>query len=160
MVRALLAAAVLAASRTSRTTMHPLHTTLSDVTIDTARGVVRIVVRAFDDDLRRAAAPSRTSQPDSLAAAYVASAIALADGVHHVIVLRSCGTRHSGDLTWVCLEGQSAVKPLANVTMRQTMFCNLFRDQINIVQVHVPASSESRSVLFTNGDGFKRIDAR
>ncbi len=127
--------------------MHPLHTTMTELTVDRASHTVRATVRVFADDFARAsrAAPS--------ADAYVAKALRLMDGGGAAIALHGCGTRQSGDLLWVCVEGTTRATSLQ---IANSLLCDLFDDQVNIVQV--VRGTERRSLLFTRGDGAKKID--
>jgi hypothetical protein len=86
--------------------------------------------------------------------AYVARALFIADRGGRAVALGSCGVRRSGDLLWVCVEG-TTTSDARELSIRDAVLCELFSDQVNIVQVADGASK--RSVLFTRGDGAKRV---
>jgi hypothetical protein len=130
---------------------HPMHTTLTEVSVDRARHVVRATVRVFSDDLARAVGHTPVSEAQAIA--YASAALPLtADG--HTVPLKGCGIRTSGDLLWICLEGSFAGDGHA-LALRDTMLCELFSDQVNIVQV--AAGGSKKSLLFTRGDGAKLL---
>jgi hypothetical protein len=140
---------------------HPLHTTLTEVRVDATTHTVRLMVRVFADDFgtalarhMRVASPPVGRAWDDAAISYLGSALAIADRANTPIVLRSCGTRRTGDLLWICLEGTT--REVANeIRGRNTILCDLFDDQVNIVQF--TSGTEQHSVLFTRGDGLKRL---
>ena len=139
---------------------HPLHTTLSEVTVDGTRHTVRAVVRVFVDDLTaglshhqpRPVLPSGAIEPQ--ATAYVAAALTLLDRGTTAVALRSCGVRRNQELLWVCLEG-SILGDARDLALRNAVLCDVFADQVNIVQVEDGANK--RSVLFSRGDRTKRL---
>ena len=140
---------------------HPLHTTLTEVTVDSAMHRVRVMVRVFADDFgtavtrqaHLAAAPVGRAWSDA-ADRYVSTAVSITDRTNRPVALRSCGTRRSADLLWICLEGTTLESPL-ELRGRNSMLCDLFSDQVNIVQF--VAGAQKHSVLFTRGDGVRRL---
>lgn len=157
---ALLFAARFATAATA-SSAHPLHTTLTEVHVDATTHTVRVMVRVFADDFGTALARHMrvTSPPvgrawDEAAISYLRSAVAIADRANKPIVLHSCGTRRSADLLWICLEG-ATTEEANEIRGRNAILCDLFDDQVNIVQFSYGA--EKHSVLFTRGDGLKRL---
>jgi hypothetical protein len=145
-----------------RVEAHPLHTTITELVFDPARGTVRATVRIFADDLRSAVsrtARGRSLRPDGpewegAVVWYVTSTVTLRDARGKVLPLRSCGTRRLGDALWLCLGAD--VTPEAGVLqIRNAMLFELYDDQINVVQNLVGGAR--RSLLFTRGDRFKPI---
>jgi hypothetical protein len=140
---------------------HPLHTTLTEVTVDSATHTVRVMVRVFADDFGTAvtrqahltAEPTGRAWSDA-ADRYVSAAVSITDRTNRPVALRSCGTRRSADLLWICLEGTTLESP-HELRGRNSMLCDLFSDQVNIVQF--VAGAQKHSVLFTKGDGVKRL---
>ena len=140
----------------STATAHPLHTTLTEVTVDREHHVVRAVVRVFKEDLDRAVAQSSRRLPaasEEQLSAYVSGALRLSSA-GAPLALHSCGIRTSGDLLWVCVEG-TGLTSTASLELRNALLCELFSDQVNIVQID--ANGAKKSVLFTRGDGPKRL---
>ena len=110
------------------------------------------MVRVFADDL--AAASKRSVSAD----AYIAAGLSIDAGSGDRIRFTSCGTRRTGDLPldlsrwfihWIA-HGAARVS--------NTLLCDRFSDQVNIVQLDV--GPEKRSVLFTRGDSPKRLSVR
>ena len=136
---------------------HPLHTTMSEVTLDPQRHVVRAVIRVFADDFSRASAGHARRARGSAATAdvaYIKDAFQLSGADGRAIALRSCGTRRSGDLLWICVEGILDAAPSA-IRLRNAMLCDIFDDQVNIVRAGTGGAM--RSTLFTRGDGAKPL---
>ena len=155
MVATLLLAASLANSPRPAAA-HPLHTTMAEVTIDRARSTLRIVVRVFADDFGTAVdAMGKTGSWDARAAAYVARAISVIDEARRPLAMRDCGTRRQGDLLWLCTEATVSGESAQRLTLRDQMLCELFADQVNVARVTDGATT--RSMLFTRGDGAKKI---
>jgi hypothetical protein len=138
-IRALLAALALSS--------HPLHTTMTEVTEDCAHGTVRATIRVFADDFGKARA--QTSE-----LSYVASRFSFIDRSGRSLPLRSCGTRRTGELLWICVEAASA-DGLAALRVRNAMLSDLFDDQVNVVQGTIGGAR--RSLLFTKGDPSKPL---
>lgn len=143
---------------TTRAT-HPLHTTLTEMTVDQTKHTLRAVVRVFADDIGLALA-NRAGRKgptvvvsDADAAAYVLSELTVGDQSLRPVALHPCGVKRSGDLLWVCLETGPMDPRTARV--RNNVLCELFSDQVNIVQVS--GGGASRSILFTRGDGPKAV---
>ena len=138
---------------------HPLHSTITELTEDRAHGTVRGTIRVFADDFGTAVTHSvhgRTLAPgaqwDAAALAYVASVFGFTDASGRPLVVHSCGTRRTLDLLWICVEASSP-GGLAPLKVRNAILCDLFDDQVNVVQG--TAAGSRRSVLFTKGDRAK-----
>ena len=133
---------------------HPLHTTLTELTEDRTHGTVRAVIRVFADDFGTAVSKSQGATSDAAAIAYIAKVFAMSDRAGRPLSLTSCGTKRTSDLLWICVEGASA-DGLAPLKVRSAVLCDLFKDQINVVQGIV--NGARRSLLFTRGDGAKSL---
>lgn len=158
---AVLAALMLAVGGAPRVLdAHPLHSTITELVEDRAHGVVRATIRVFADDFgtavtrfaRGRVTPASGAAWDAVAAAYSVAVFGVQDAQGRAIALRSCGIRRTGDLLWVCLEAPTA-QPLATLRVHNAMLCDLFADQVNVVQATV--SAERKSLLFVRGDAFK-----
>lgn len=136
---------------------HPLHTTMTEVTADERRGVIRVMIRVFAEDFAEAVTRSRAVQPsgppERAALDYVRRAVLLSDG-SRVLPLRFCGTRRAGDVRWICMETASPVRA-TDLRLQITLLAEKFEDQVNIVRSMV--SGSPRSLLFTRGDGAKPL---
>lgn len=127
---------------------HPLHTTMTELSVDPANHTVRAVTRVFADDLLKG------SGGRIAADAYVTQRIALVDQSQRAVALRGCGVKTVGDLLWVCIEG-TFNGSIGDLRLSNALLCDRFDDQVNIVQVVV--GTAKRSVLFVKGDRAKTI---
>jgi hypothetical protein len=132
---------------------HPLHTSLAEIVYDPATKEIRISIRVFVDDLTKASnAYSRSQTP---IVDYVRASFVVTDPRGRPLSLASCGNKPVGDLMWVCLRAPAPGGPVGLRVTHKVLF-DLYADQINIVQA---AYNKKRiSLLFTRGDGFKRLD--
>jgi hypothetical protein len=128
--------------------LHPLHTTLTELSFNAAERTVQVSVRTFADDFRTAAG----DVSDSAAFAYLRSALVLSDRDGRVLPLAWCGLRRTTDLLWLCLHAP-APRGLAGVQVRAGLLFDLYRDQINIVQARY--GGRQTSFLFSRGDPAK-----
>jgi hypothetical protein len=131
---------------------HPLHTTLTEVTVTPSR-TIRATVRVFADDLGAGMGKTRSVSADSDVAAYVAKGLVLYDA-NQPLALRACGVRRQADLLWVCLE-TALTGGVDRVSLRNSLLGETFKDQINIVQV--ASGGAKRSLVFTRDDPAKRL---
>ena len=138
---------------------HPLHTTLTEIAIDSTDGSMRLTIRAFADDFstvvsRHAGKPRpadyRVSDTD--VASYIAAAVSVEDPTGRRAPLTWGGVRRTGDLVWVTVKVPS-VRSLRGVKIATTLLFEIFDDQVNIVQA--TSGGHRRSMLFTAGDGRK-----
>lgn len=137
---------------------HPLHTSLAELTYDPTARELRISVRVFVDDLTKAsAAYARTKPPttESPILAYARASFAVADPSGRQISLASCGGKRVGDLMWICFHAP-APAGLAGLRVAHRILFDLYADQINIVQATY--AGKKINLLFTRGDGFKRLE--
>ncbi|MEP6619606.1 MAG: DUF6702 family protein [bacterium] len=140
---------------------HPLHSTIAEVVEDHAHGTVRATVRVFLDDFttavqKRSRSPVTIAsgpQWDAAALAYAVAAFTVTDNSGRAVVLRTCGVRRTSDLLWICLE--SSTPAGRTLMVRNSFLCELFDDQVNVVQATVAGAR--RSLLFTRGDKAKPL---
>ncbi len=132
-------------------TVHPLHTTLTQLAYRDADRTVEVTVRVFADDFRAALARDVT---DSAAAAYLRSTFTLDDRAGRPLAVVWCGVKRTDDLLWLCLRAP-APQGLSGLRVRVALLFDRYEDQINIVQ----AVYEGRRValLFTRGDALKPL---
>jgi hypothetical protein len=151
-----LAGALRLAAMIALGTLHPLHTTLTELSQPPGSATVSVTIRAFTDDLRAAAThyagPDPAVVPDSLLSRYVGARVTLRDATGAPVPLTWRGQRQTADVTWLDL---AAPLPhgLSGARFRNAMHTELYRDQVNIVQVH--SGDRSESLLFTPGDSAK-----
>jgi hypothetical protein len=131
---------------------HPLHTTLTEVTVIPSR-TIRATVRVFADDLAAGMGKTKSVAVDGDVATYVTKGLALYDA-DRPLALRACGVKRQADLLWICLETQLA-GGVEKVSLRNSLLGETFKDQINIVQV--ASGAAKRSLVFTREGGAKRL---
>ena len=140
---------------------HPLHTTLVQLTFDERAHVLTGSIRVFANDFSAAVSkhagvktPDDDRVSDAAAFAYVSSTVQLTDAAHHPVALQWCGSRRVGDLLWLCVRAANTSGPDA-LQLSDQMLCELFDDQVNIVQA--VSGEKHASALFTKGDGAKSV---
>jgi hypothetical protein len=139
---ALLAAPILGA-------VHPVHTSVTDLRYETGSRRVTVTLRVFADDFTAAAGTD-----DSAAAEYLRPRLTLTDPSGRSILLRWERREVAGDALVITLRGDASAG-LAGAGIRQTVLCDRFTDQINIVRATY--GGRSASLLFTPGDATKRL---
>ncbi|MEO7996623.1 MAG: DUF6702 family protein [Gemmatimonadaceae bacterium] len=132
---------------------HPIHTTLTKVSVEAH--AVTFNVRAFADDFSATVAKFSGRKPpvDSSALAadvlrYVQSFFTVTNAEGKPVVLESCGIKRVNELYWMCFK---VSLPAGNkgVRVRNQMLTEFHADQVNIVQFEAPAAR--RTMLFTKG---------
>jgi hypothetical protein len=135
---------------------HPLHTTLTEVSV-APDGQLQIVLRAFVDDFSAAVTgrPGPMSPPiaiptDSAIARYLAGVVSVSDAGGRRVGLAVVSARRSGDLLWITL--RAPVAPAAvGVRLTNRVLFERYDDQVNIVQTSI--AGRRRTLLFTKRDG-------
>lgn len=136
---------------------HPLHTTLTEVTLSGSD--VTLTVRGFVDDLTLAA----TGRPaggvtaaagDSSIGRYLLRNLVLIGPGQVRVPLVWRGVRHQADVAWFTYTARLE-RGLSGARIGNTALCELYDDQVNIVQVSIGGSR--RSLLFTPGDQPREI---
>jgi len=138
---------------------HPLHTTLTEIALDSADGTMRLTIRAFADDFSAVVArhagkprPADYRVSDADVASYVAATVSVQEANGRRAPLTWGGLRRTGDLMWVTVRVPS-VRSLRGVKLAATLLFEIFDDQVNIVQA--TSDGHRHSMLFTAGDGRK-----
>ena len=134
---------------------HPIHTSLAELMYDPSAKEIRISLRVYVDDLTRASARySRAASADSAMIAYARAYFGVVDGNGKAVSLASCGEHLVGDLMWLCFHGPARTGPAGFSVAHKVLF-DLYSDQINLVQASY--NGKKVSLLFTKGDGFKKL---
>jgi hypothetical protein len=126
--------------------VHPIHSSLTNVTFDQRSAQITATVRAFAADLDHAVKKRR----DTTMADYAQGAIELRDEAGRVVPTVWCGSRREGDVLWLCLRAP-APHGATGMTLTDRLLFDVFDDQVNIVM------TEHGSALFTKGDGPRRL---
>jgi hypothetical protein len=148
----LMALAILA----PRAYSHPLHTTLTEVSI-APDGGLQIVLRAFVDDFSAAIAgrketpaPPVPTPSDSATAQYLSQVVTLTDAAGRRAPLVVAGIRRTGDLVWVTLRAP-ALRGVTGARLTNRVLFDRYADQVNIVQTSI--AGRRQTLLFTKSDG-------
>jgi hypothetical protein len=138
---------------------HPLHTTLVQLTYDERGHALEGSIRVFAGDFAAAVAkrkgvatPDDDRVSDAEALAYVSNTFRVTDAAGRAVPLAWCGSRRAGDVLWLCVRANNVAPPNA-LRLSDQMLCELFDDQINIVQS--ASGTKHTSMLFTKGDEAK-----
>ena len=138
----------------TRADAHPLHTTLTQVSV-AADGGIQIVIRAFVDDFS-AAVTGRVSPVGSAiptpaepaAARYLGDRLLLSDRSGRRIALAVTNIRRTDDLVWVTLRTASA--SASGVRLTNRVLFERWDDQVNIVQSSL--GGRQQTLLFTRSE--------
>jgi hypothetical protein len=151
---------------------HPMHTTVTEVVQEDARGHVSIQVRVYIDDLRSAvpppngtagAYPARADSgaaysavaytaADSAMARYLRATFALADRTGRPVRLTWAGAEATGDVILLRLRGE-VPDGLAGARVTSLVLCERFEDQVNVVRAEY--AGRTTTLLFTRGETAK-----
>ena len=143
---------------------HPIHTTLTVITVDAGGRALTLNIRAFADDFSATVAKfaGKRAPRDSSAAAddvvhYIAAQYAVTNSSGASIALESCGIRRANELYWLCFRAPLP-SGTAGVKVRNQMLTELHADQVNIVQLE--RGADRRTFLFTKASAPASLDIR
>ena len=132
---------------------HPMHTTVTEVVQEDARGQVSIQVRVYVDDLHSAVLPpDGTAGADSAMARYLRATFALADRAGRPVRLTWAGAEPTGDVILLRLRGE-VPGGLAGSRVTSLVLCERFEDQVNVVRAVY--AGRAATLLFTRGETSK-----
>jgi hypothetical protein len=136
---------------------HPIHTTLTLVTIGDAGRSLTLGIRAFADDFSASVArfAGRPIPRDSSASAddvtrYVGTKVSVLDEHGGAVGLTSCGVRRERELYWLCFRA-TLPAGMRGARINNQMLTELHADQVNIVQLEQAGGKTKKSYLFTRG---------
>lgn len=135
---------------------HPLHTSLAAINQSGSNNFT-VSLRVFADDFHRHTAARDTadgSRPDARIVKYLMRTFVIIDRSGRGIPLKWCGSERVADLLVICLSGQIA-GGLRGARVRYSVLCDLFPDQVNILQVST--DSRRQSILFTPAETTRPI---
>ena len=131
---------------------HPMHTSVTEVVQEDARGDVSIQMRVYVDDLR--AAVSLPADADSAIARYLRGTFALADRTGRPVRLTWTGAEPAGDVILLRLRGE-VPGGLAGARVTSLVLCERFEDQVNVVRAEY--AGRITTLLFTRGETAKAL---
>lgn len=150
--------------------MHKFHVSVSQVEYDRAKQTARIMIRVFADDLQAAVsrhagrelkiqgAPiGNDREIGGLIHSYVRDRLELRTRDGRGVRLNWAGLESTPDVIWLYVEARTP-GGLAGAQLRNRLFCELFEDQVNIVNtVH---QQKTIGVMFEPRDEFKPLTER
>ena len=152
---------------------HKFHVSVSQVEFDRAKQSARIMIRVFADDLQTAvsqhagrtlriqgaqgAAIASDREMGGLIHAYLRDRLELRTKDGRAVSLNWAGLEAQSDVVWLYVEGRTP-GGLAGTQLRNRLFCELYEDQVNIVNtLH---QQKTIGVMFEPKDDFKSITDR
>jgi hypothetical protein len=149
---------------------HPMHTAVTEVVQEDARGHVSIQLRVYVDDLRAAVSlpagalgadpegadsgVGDSAAADSAMASYLRGTFALADRTRRPVRLTWTGAEQAGDVILLRLRGE-VPGGLAGARVTSLVLCERFEDQVNVVRAEY--SGRTTTLLFTRGETAKAL---
>jgi uncharacterized protein DUF6702 len=144
---------------------HPMHTAVTEVVQEDARGHASIQVRVYADDLRAAislpagrsnadSASGGSSAADSAMARYLRATFALADRTGRPVRLTWVGAEPTADVILLRLRGE-VPGGLAGARVTSLVLCERFEDQVNVVRAEY--TGRTATLLFTRGETAKAL---
>jgi len=138
---------------------HKFYVSLTTIDHNAAEQSLEITMRLFADDLELAVArqtgkPLTHGQPGFEAAvlAVVQRALTVRQADGRPVTLSWVGLENKVDVTWVYVEA-AQVPATVGLTLRDTIFMDLFPEQVNMV--HVKDARGRRALDFRGSDSFK-----
>lgn len=139
---------------------HKFHTSLTRIDVNRESRTLEITLQVFTEDLEQALRQKenaklnieRHPQAEQKVMAYIADAFRLKRGDGTALSLQWVGMEIGVEVTHVYLEVMG-FDPQAQIVLRQGLFFELHRDQVNTVNLH--REKKVQSLVFTWGKDFK-----
>jgi hypothetical protein len=149
---------------------HKIHVSVAQIEFNQSKQSVEIAIRVFTDDLENAlsrrskravkidpAAAKKDRQVGDLAMAYLRENFELKTRTGRAVKLNWAGLEGQMDMFWLYLEGKMP-GGLEGAQLRNGIFCELFDDQVNIVNAKI--QGKQAGLMFEAKDSFKVITER
>jgi uncharacterized protein DUF6702 len=146
-------------------TPHRIHVSVTNLEFNQPRQRVEIVIRVFTDDLENAlsrranravkidpATVGKDRQVVELVMAYLRSSFELKIKAGRTVALSWNGIEGQPDMFWIFVKGR-APGGLEGAQLRNKIFCELFDDQVNIV--NAKHQDKQVGLMFESKDDFK-----
>ena len=146
---------------------HKIHVSVTTLEFNQPRQKVEIVIRVFTDDLENAlsrrakravkidpATAGKDRQVVELVMAYLRSNFELKNKAGRPVALSWNGIEGQPDMFWIFVKGR-APGGLEGAQLRNKIFCELFDDQVNIV--NAKHQGKQLGLMFESKDDFKII---
>jgi hypothetical protein len=146
---------------------HKIHVSVTHLEFNQPKQTVEIVIRVFTDDLENALSQRAKRQVKldpvtagkdrlvgELVMAYLRSALELRDKTGRPVILTWSGIEGQMDMFWIYVKGRMP-GGLEGAQMRNKIFCELFDDQVNIV--NTKHQGKQIGLMFESKNDFKAI---
>lgn len=146
-------------------TLHKVHVSVTNLEFNQPGQRVEIVIRVFTDDLQTALSrrANRTVNIDpataggdrkvvELVMAYLRSSFELKNKAGRTVALSWSGIEGQPDMFWIFVKGRTQ-GGLEGAQLRNKIFCELFDDQVNIV--NAKHQGKQVGLMFESKDDFK-----
>jgi uncharacterized protein DUF6702 len=146
-------------------TPHRVHVSVTNLEFNQPRQRVEIVIRVFTDDLENAlsrranravkidpATAGKDRQVVELVMAYLRCSFELKNKAGRTVALSWNGIEGQPDMFWIFVKGR-APGGLEGAQLRNKIFCELFDDQVNIV--NAKHQGKQVGLMFETKDDFK-----
>jgi hypothetical protein len=146
---------------------HKIHVSVTHLEFDQAKQMVEAVIRVYTDDLENAlsqrakrevkidpATVGKDRQVSELVMAYLRSNFELKNKAGRSTSLSWSGIEGQMDMFWIYVKGRMP-GGLEGAQMRNKIFCELFDDQVNIV--NAKHQGKQIGLMFEPKDDFKPI---
>ena len=147
--------------------LHKIHVSVTHLEFNQPKQTVEIVVRVFTDDLENAlsqrakrtvkidpATADKDRRVGDLAMAYLRSNFELKNKAGRPVILSWNGIEGQVDMFWLYVKGRMP-GGLEGAQIRNKIFCELFEDQVNIV--NAKHQGKQIGLMFESKDDFKAI---
>jgi uncharacterized protein DUF6702 len=144
---------------------HKIHVSVTNLEFSRPRQTVEIVIRVFSDDLENAlsrrakravkidpATADKNREGVELVMAYLRSNFELKNKAGRPVALSWNGIEGQPDMFWIFVKGR-APGGLEGAQLRNKIFCELFDDQVNIV--NAKHQGKQLGLMFESKDDFK-----
>jgi len=148
-------------------TPHKVHVSVTNLEFNQPKQTVEIVIRVFTDDLENAlsrranravkidpATVGRDRKVVELVMAYLRSSFELKNKAGRTVALSWNGIEEQPDMFWIFVKGRTP-GGLEGAQMRNKLFCDLFDDQVNIV--NAKHQGKQVGLMFESKDDFKPL---
>jgi uncharacterized protein DUF6702 len=144
---------------------HKIHVSVTNLEFNQSRQTAEIVIRVFTDDLENAlgrrakravkidlATAGKDNQIIDLVMAYLRSSLELKNKAGRPAALSWNGIEGQPDMFWIFVKGRMP-GGLEGAQLRNKIFCELFDDQVNIVNAKL--QGKQIGLMFESKDDFK-----
>ena len=146
---------------------HKVHVSVTNLEFNRSGQTVEIVIRVFTDDLENAlsrrakrdvkidpATTGRDRKVVELVMAYLRSNFELKNKAGRTVALSWNGIEGQPDMFWIFVKGR-APGGLEGAQLRNKIFCELYDDQVNIV--NAKHQDKQVGLMFESKDDFKNL---